>query len=46
MFEDWQKWQALYGDVSVLPTKHFTQPVRIGEEIAFEIERGKCVAAA
>lgn len=32
---------STYGDVSVLPTRYFVQPVGIGEEISFEINRGK-----
>jgi pyruvate carboxylase len=41
VFTEWMAFVTTYGDVSVLPTKYFTTPLAIGEEIAFEIEKGK-----
>lgn len=41
VYDEWQRWTGSFGDVSVLPTKYFSQPVKIGEEISFEIEKGK-----
>ncbi|RYY31874.1 hypothetical protein EON62_06085, partial [archaeon] len=41
VYDEWMKFSAQFGDVSVVPTKHFVTPMRIGEEINFEIEKGK-----
>lgn len=30
-----------YGDLSVLPTRHFLRPLEVGEEIVVDIEQGK-----
>lgn len=41
VYEDFRKIQELYGDLSVLPTKNFLAPPKIGEEIIVTIEQGK-----
>lgn len=41
VFDEWMKFINKYGDVSVIPTKPFVSPVKIGEEISFDIEKGK-----
>jgi pyruvate carboxylase len=41
VFDQYQQFRRTYSDVSVLPTRTFLAPMRRGEELAFEIERGK-----
>ncbi|KAI9766534.1 MAG: pyruvate carboxylase [Geoglossum simile] len=41
VFEDYKKFVAKYGDLSVLPTKYFLARPDIGEEFSVEIEKGK-----
>lgn len=41
VFEQFKKIQENYGDLSVLPTRYFLKPSKIGEEIVVEIEQGK-----
>ena len=41
VFEDYKKFLAKYGDLSVLPTKYFLNRPEIGEEFYVELEKGK-----
>ncbi|KAK9468614.1 carbamoyl-phosphate synthase L chain, ATP binding domain-containing protein [Lipomyces arxii] len=41
VYEDYQKFVAKFGDLSVLPTKFFLMKPEIGEEFSVEIEMGK-----
>jgi pyruvate carboxylase len=41
VFEDYKKFVAKYGDLSVLPTKYFLARPEIGEEFHVELQRGK-----
>lgn len=41
VFEDYRKFIAKYGDLSVLPTKYFLARPEIGEEFHVELEKGK-----
>ncbi|KAK4229163.1 carbamoyl-phosphate synthase L chain, ATP binding domain-containing protein [Podospora fimiseda] len=41
VFEDYKKFVAKFGDLSVLPTKYFLSKPEIGEEFAVELEKGK-----
>ncbi|QSS62195.1 pyruvate carboxylase [Histoplasma capsulatum] len=41
VFEDYRKFVAKYGDLSVLPTKYFLARPQIGEEFSVELEQGK-----
>ena len=41
VYEDYRKWTAKYGDLSVLPTKFFLAKPEIGEEFHVELEKGK-----
>lgn len=41
VFEDYRKWTAKYGDLSVLPTRFFLAKPEIGEEFHVELEKGK-----
>lgn len=41
VYEDFRKIREQYGDLSVLPTRAFLSPPRIGEEITVTIEQGK-----
>jgi pyruvate carboxylase len=41
VFADWMRFSNVYGDVSVIPTRYFVTPMKVGEEISFELERGK-----
>lgn len=41
VFEDYRKFIAQYGDLSVLPTKYFLNKPQIGEEFHVELEKGK-----
>ncbi|EDM77474.1 pyruvate carboxylase [Plesiocystis pacifica SIR-1] len=41
VFAEYMGFRRDYSDVSLLPTRNFIAPMRLGEEISFEIERGK-----
>lgn len=41
VYEDFRKVRELYGDLSVLPTRNFLAPPKIGEEIVVTIDQGK-----
>ncbi|KAJ5791550.1 uncharacterized protein N7518_008561 [Penicillium psychrosexuale] len=41
VFEDYRKFVAKYGDLSVLPTRYFLAKPEIGEEFHVELEQGK-----
>ncbi|MEM6797080.1 MAG: pyruvate carboxylase, partial [Acidobacteriota bacterium] len=41
VFREYLEFRARYSDISVLPTRSFLAPLERGEEIDFEIERGK-----
>ncbi|KAM3480476.1 hypothetical protein MY8738_004936 [Beauveria namnaoensis] len=41
VFEDYRKFVAEYGDLSVLPTRFFLSKPEIGEEFNVELEKGK-----
>ena len=41
VFEDYRKFVAKYGDLSVLPTRYFLAKPEIGEEFHVELEKGK-----
>lgn len=41
VFEDYRKFVAKYGDLSVLPTRYFLARPEIGEEFHVELEKGK-----
>ncbi|KAL8739354.1 MAG: hypothetical protein Q9190_007848 [Brigantiaea leucoxantha] len=41
VFEDYRKFVAKYGDLSVLPTKYFLARPEIGQEFYVELEKGK-----
>ena len=41
VFEDYRKFVAKYGDLSVLPTKYFLARPEVGEEFHVELEKGK-----
>jgi pyruvate carboxylase len=41
VFEDYKKFTAKYGDLSVVPTRYFLAKPEIGEEFHVELEKGK-----
>ena len=41
VFDDFKKWTAKYGDLSVLQTQYFLARPQIGEEFHVELEKGK-----
>ena len=41
VFEEYRKFVAKYGDLSVLPTKYFLAKPQIGQEFHVELEKGK-----
>jgi pyruvate carboxylase len=41
VFDEYMEFRDTYSDVSLLPTRHFLAPLEIGEEIGFDLERGK-----
>jgi pyruvate carboxylase len=45
VFEEWSEFGAKYGDVSVIPTRQFVAPMQVGQEMSFEIEKGKTLIA-
>ena len=43
VFTDWKDYEAIYGEVSKLPTDLFLTPMKEGDEADFELEEGKRV---
>ncbi len=41
VFDDYMAFREQYSGVSVLPTRAFIAPLEVGEEISFDLERGK-----
>ena len=41
VFREYRRFRTKNGDVSVLPTRHFLAPLQKGEELLFDIEKGK-----
>ena len=41
VFDEYMTFRVRYGDISVLPTRNFLAAMQIGEEIHFDIDRGK-----
>ena len=41
VFDEYMRFRNDYSDVSLLPTRNFIAPMRLGEETSVEIERGK-----
>ena len=41
VFAEWRQWLAKYGDPSALPTRHFISPMQEGEEMSFDMQKGK-----
>ena len=41
VFDEYRSFQAKYGDLSVLPTVYFLNPLKVGQEFSFELEKGK-----
>ncbi|ODV78997.1 pyruvate carboxylase [Suhomyces tanzawaensis NRRL Y-17324] len=41
VYEDFRKLIDKYGDLSVLPTRFFLKPCKIGQELSVDIEQGK-----
>ena len=41
VFEEYRKFVAKYGDLSVLPTRYFLSKPEVGEEFSVELEKGK-----
>eukprot|EP00741_Cyanophora_paradoxa_P007964 tig00000133_g7704.t1 len=40
VFTEFAEFTAQFGDLSVLPTRYFLRPMRVGEEFHFRIDRG------
>jgi len=43
VFEEWRDYASVYGDVGELPTHLFLKPLEVGEEVDFEIEKGRSI---
>ncbi|SMQ52135.1 unnamed protein product [Zymoseptoria tritici ST99CH_3D7] len=43
VFQDYKKFTAKYGDLSVLPTRYFLNKPEVGEEFSVELEKGKII---
>jgi len=41
VFDEYMRFRRDYSDVSLLPTRNFIAAMKLGEELSFEIERGK-----
>mgnify|MGYP005992046549 CR=1 FL=1 len=41
VFDEWKKWAAEFGNPAVVPTRHFISPMKVGEEIHFDLAKGK-----
>jgi len=40
VFEEWKEWEQVYGDVEVLPTHLFLNPMKVGEEVELDLGPG------
>ena len=43
VFDEWQQFMEVYGDVGALPTHLFLKPLKEGEEVNIAIEKGRDV---
>lgn len=43
VFADWKKYEDSYGDVTNIPTRYFLRAMKVNEEIAVELEKGKII---
>eukprot|EP00529_Nitzschia_sp_RCC80_P007886 CAMPEP_0113468682 /NCGR_PEP_ID=MMETSP0014_2-20120614/15488_1 /TAXON_ID=2857 /ORGANISM="Nitzschia sp." /LENGTH=1244 /DNA_ID=CAMNT_0000361093 /DNA_START=144 /DNA_END=3878 /DNA_ORIENTATION=- /assembly_acc=CAM_ASM_000159 len=41
VFEEWKAFESVYGDVDVLPTPAFLNPMKVGEEIELDLGPGR-----
>lgn len=41
VYIDWKEFQATYGEVAILPTHLFLNPMKLGQEVEIELKRGK-----
>jgi pyruvate carboxylase len=41
VFEEWKEFEAVYGDVSKLPTHVFLNPMQVGDEVEIRLREGK-----
>jgi len=43
VFSEWKEFESIYGEVSKLPTDLFLSPMKEGDEVEFELSRGRRV---
>jgi pyruvate carboxylase len=41
VFQDWKEYEKVYGDVDILPTHVFLNPLKVGQEIEVELSPGR-----
>jgi len=41
VFKDWKEYQTVYGDVDILPTHLFLNPMKVGQEVELELGKGR-----
>lgn len=41
VFEEWKQYESVYGDVDILPTPAFLNPMKVGEEIELDLGPGR-----
>lgn len=41
VFEQWKEYEAVYGEVDILPTPQFLHPMTVGEEVELELGPGR-----
>ena len=41
VFKDWKEYQSVYGDVDVLPTHMFLNPMKPGQEVNLDLGKGR-----
>jgi len=41
VYKDWKDYETVYGDVSMLPTEVFLNPMKVGQEVDIEFGKGR-----
>merc|ERR1711935_976644 len=41
VYKDWKDYESVYGDVSILPTHVFLNPMKIGQEVDIDLGKGR-----
>ena len=41
VFNEWKQYEKIYGEVDILPTHLFLNPMRVGQEVELELSKGR-----